>query len=612
MNITTTNCDVAIDGGLFTHFEGWYLELISGSAPGSVVNFTRGESGQNERVVSPGPLSVGEHVVWATYDGVSMYIYIDGALAGTAPSTLTTRAYAYGLAVRNYFDPVTLDDPLILLRAVTAAEVAADYQAATVWDGKSPRTFDVRVKPTTVHAGTVFAREDATGLDWSLETTAAGAKQIRYQGDAGPVTLNGGAYTAASLNILRVKDDRTQVLLESPPSTVLGSSYTRPASTTAGFETYVGRNAKTDGLKVLNGAVDEARVSNIVRTDAGAAPYTNDANTLALYHFDTSSNVAYASSGEFLLTAAPGQTARIQSIVKAKYRPGRELYLVVPARFVELLSSGVHLRVGLFDDGDGFFFGEQNEQFGFTVRKAGFDSFVALTDANGDPLDASFRSRFARGARLEVYDPTNKNVWRVRVGLLGSSVQFFDLQSPDGVWMRVHSNRFANLQKEPSIRNWVLPFRAEIVHGGASGTAQIGIGSVDGGFVGDPYGLEASNTNGNEHSHIALLGLTTAGLKHTNIAGRREIVKSASVSGENTSTTTAARIRFRDGSVTGKCFFTMAIEEATGGLGGINTVGNEDQSYPEGVQLDDGIYLEIVSGSPNIDYVSTGYHEAKT
>lgn len=313
-----------------------------------------------------------------------------------------------------------------------------------------------------------------------------------------------------------------------------------------------------------------------------------------------------ASHAEFRLQSASATaTVRMQSNIAVRYRPARELYVMVPARFTTGIAN-VSQRVGHFTDNNGFFFGYEGTQFGFTVRRAGVDTFTPLTSANGDPLDGTSRSRFARGTLLEAIDPTKKNVWRTRVGLLGSSIQFFDVQSPDGLWMRVQTNQFANSLETASILEWDLPFRAEIIKTGAATTnIVIGIGSVDSGYVGDPYGLEPSGVNSRSNVTISLLGETTSGIKYTVPTGRRLIIKSFSVAASNSSTTTTARIRFRDGA-TGTLLSVITVDEASGGVSAAATYGN---SLPEGVRAMTNVYMEIVTGTVDVDATIVGYLE---
>lgn len=224
-------------------------------------------------------------------------------------------------------------------------------------------------------------------------------------------------------------------------------------------------------------------------------------------------------SGEATMTTGPGvlaTSARLQTNQAIRYTPGREIFALFTARFTTpSATAGEHQRIGLYDDNNGFFLGFQGNVFGFTVRSGAADTFTALTAANGDPLDGTFLSRFGRGNVLEAYDPTKKNVWRFRLGWLGSSVGHFEIQSPDGEWMTVHTLRFPNLQTAPSILSPNLPMRAEVIKGAADATnLTLGTGSWAAGTVQDPIGLEpyASKSRVEVQANATLTGIALVGV----------------------------------------------------------------------------------------------------
>lgn len=191
-------------------------------------------------------------------------------------------------------------------------------------------------------------------------------------------------------------------------------------------------------------------------------------------------------------------TARIQSVSSASFQPGRESFCNFNARFTTPTSAASHQRIGLFDDNEGFFLGYQGTTFGFTSRTGAVDTFTALAAANGDPLNASFLSRFARGGVLEALNPLNLNAWRIRFAWASGAV-VFEVQSPDGIWMRVHTLRTPNLQTTPSIRTPLLPMRMEAVKAAADATSLVmGSSSWAAGVVTDPYGLESYQVKSRE------------------------------------------------------------------------------------------------------------------
>lgn len=220
------------------------------------------------------------------------------------------------------------------------------------------------------------------------------------------------------------------------------------------------------------------------------------------------SGQATASTGVGIL----GASARLESVRTLSHRPGRELFAIFGCRFTTPTLGTQSQRAGVYDDNNGFFLGYNGTTFGFTVRTGGSDTFTALTAANGDPLNATFLSRFTRSSRLETFDPTKLNIYRIHFGW-GSSIQHFDIQSPDGVWMRVHSNLYPNLQTTPSIQSPALPIRMEVIKAVADATnLVIGTGVWAAGFVGDPYGLEPYEVFSREevHANATLTGTAVA------------------------------------------------------------------------------------------------------
>ena len=92
-------------------------------------------------------------------------------------------------------------------------------------------------------------------------------------------------------------------------------------------------------------------------------------------------------------------------------------------------------------------------------------------------------------------------------------------------------------------------------------------------------------------------------------AGKRFYVVAYSWAGENASTAITGRVVVRDGPA-GVAAIPIRIEEATGGLGGINTVANGSGAYPEqGFPFSTSVDIDIVTGTPTVDVTLIGYLE---
>ncbi len=191
--------------------------------------------------------------------------------------------------------------------------------------------------------------------------------------------------------------------------------------------------------------------------------------------------------GQANVTTGVATTAssRIQTLGSTTYVPGEEVYAIFTARFTAPTHANSHQRIGIYNDTNGFFIGYNGLTFGFTLRTGGVDTFTPIASANGDPLNGSGFSRFARGTTLESLNPLNLNIYRIRFGWLGSSICLIEVQNPDGIWMTTHTFRFPNLQTTPSIQSPNLPLRMEAIKSAADATSLvIGTGSWAAGTTG--------------------------------------------------------------------------------------------------------------------------------
>jgi hypothetical protein len=315
--------------------------------------------------------------------------------------------------------------------------------------------------------------------------------------------------------------------------------------------------------EVFGAAIVHSRISQISVDFSDALANNRVTSTV------TGTGATAQANGQATISTGTGATssARLQSIKTTSYRPMREMYAGFTVRFTVPTSAASEQRAGIYDDNNGFFLGYHGLIFGFTIRSGGVDTFTPLTSANGDPLDGTYLSRYARGGVLEAYNPAMLNVWRIRFGWLGSSVQFFDLQSPDGLWMRVHSNRFPNLQTTPSIQNPDLPMRMEAIKTGADATnLVIGTGSWDAGVVAAPNTFTPSEVNGREHvdanTSVAGSASATNTLMYTVNIGRILKVLTLQLSAVNV-VTTGGEIQLTDGSG-GTIRWRVQISPSTG------------------------------------------------
>ena len=86
-----------------------------------------------------------------------------------------------------------------------------------------------------------------------------------------------------------------------------------------------------------------------------------------------------------------------------------------------------------------------------TITTIGQSSF------NTDTLTGSANSKFTRNGTPEALNPLMQNVFRIRFGWLGSAPIFFEILSPDDIWVIYHQIKIPNSQTTPSIQNAALP-----------------------------------------------------------------------------------------------------------------------------------------------------------
>lgn len=316
---------------------------------------------------------------------------------------------------------------------------------------------------------------------------------------------------------------------------------------------------------VFGAAITHSRI-NQVEADFSKSLANNDVTTT----ITGAGGTATQASGEATVNTGTGvlaTTARIETNKITRYSPYREIFTAFTARFsTPSATAGEHQRIGLFDNNNGVFIGYQGNSFGFTVRKNAVDTFTALTSANGDPLNGTFLSRFSRLNHVEALDPTKTNVWRIRLGWLGGSVIHFEIQSPDGEWMTVHTLLYPNSSTGPHILSVNLPMRMEVIKNAADATGlTIGSSSWAAGIVADPYGSEPFDVRSREEvqANAVLTGIALVGVGvavYTVPAGRRFRLTDLTVSYDSNQNS-AAELQLRDASAfnTGNLIWRIPI-----------------------------------------------------
>lgn len=201
-------------------------------------------------------------------------------------------------------------------------------------------------------------------------------------------------------------------------------------------------------------------------------------------HFDDAAWATYVT----LTTASGGGTTqqdghvRFQSGVNTQgdvravtldsiiYRPMHEVYAGWTADWPVAGVANSYAIIGLGDTTNGLFVGYVGTAFGLVYRRNGVDTFVAQA-AWDDPCTGQVGSGFTRGGVPEALSKVNTNVFRVRVGLLGSATMVLEVYAPDGVWVPAWTLKRPNSDPLPIFTNFDLPMMVDINKNGAGATA---------------------------------------------------------------------------------------------------------------------------------------------
>lgn len=180
-------------------------------------------------------------------------------------------------------------------------------------------------------------------------------------------------------------------------------------------------------------------------------------------------------NGQFQIISGTAVTASAfaQSVQKARYQPGREIYAMFTSAFTAPTSASSNQRAGIYDVNNGFWVGYEGTTFGITKRNATVNTTVLQASFNVDTLLGTAGSLFTSGGVAVAIDPTKLNVYRIRFGWLGGAPIAFQVMSPDGNWVTFHRILAPNSSTTPSIQNPTLPITMEVNKTTADATSLI-------------------------------------------------------------------------------------------------------------------------------------------
>lgn len=477
---------------------------------------------------------------------------ITANVVGLVLPALVASPFAGGFGNALQFDGVD--------RGAASQAIDLGTGQAFALSGRATWTFDAHVQLTAARVGDVIiARGDPAtpaAFDWQISLTAISAQlffQFQYRNAAGTlVIINSTAPVAAGVPYI-IRASLTGGVMTFTVNGI-GLAGGAPFATPLTLPCSVAANLLLSSPHPLAGIVDELRFSNVVRVDAGAAPYVSDGNTLALYHLDVLNVGAASTTGLVSVSTGAGvaaSSARVTSIKLTKYRPGSEVFAIFTAIFTTPTLSTQRQQGGIFSTTSGFFLDYNGLTFGVTIRKNGIDDFRPRGAFVGDPLDGSVGSAFTSDGVPVALNLTRINIFRIRFGWLGSAPIFFEVLSPDDRWIVMHLEARPNASATPTIVQPNLPLQFEVSKAANDATViTLKSGSGAAGIVTDPYGLEPADLDGREpiDANAAIAGLATP-VTTTIITvntGRRIAVKSLDVSCTNL-VTTGGEIQLTDG-----------------------------------------------------------------
>ena len=150
-------------------------------------------------------------------------------------------------------------------------------------------------------------------------------------------------------------------------------------------------------------------------------------------------------------------SAQIATIGTIDYLPGREMYAQYTAAFTTPTSAASTQLTGLYNGTDGLLIGYNGLTFSIATVAGGASTFVSSSSFNIDTLTGAATSLFTRAGVPEAVNFAFKNVYRIRAGWLGAAPIFFEIMSPDGIWVTFHIVRQPNTSVNPSFLEPSLP-----------------------------------------------------------------------------------------------------------------------------------------------------------
>ena len=207
-------------------------------------------------------------------------------------------------------------------------------------------------------------------------------------------------------------------------------------------------------LDAFNQVVVGERVNDVQCVYAGTGTLTT---LLSPVYTGTGAGSWTGGQVQFTTGTTNPSTVYAPTIATVNYTPGAEIYAYFTALFTTGGAASTYQRIGLTDKTNGFYIGMEASIFSVSLITNGAITAVAQSSFNLDTLTGAATSKFTRNGVPEALVLTNQNVFRIRLGWVGSAPIFFEVLSPDDQWIPFHTFRIPNSQTTPSTQNPNLP-----------------------------------------------------------------------------------------------------------------------------------------------------------
>jgi hypothetical protein len=282
----------------------------------------------------------------------------------------------------------------------------------------------------------------------------------------------------------------------------------------------------------------------------------------------------------------------------AKYRAGQGMI----ARFTPLFTVGVANSKQIWGIGnvnDGYFIGYNGADFGILHRNATVDTWISQADWNGD--EASNGVAFDK---IFPWDTTKGYPFQVIYPYLGYGDVHFERQDPStGVWVRLHTIRYAGSSASVQASNPNLSFYGQCLNSGNTTNLTMMCGSVGlficgpRNFVGSPkWSTDSSKSSITTETNL----LTVKNATTYNTIANRGLIRLVSVTVSSSAASGIAIARLKIGATLGGSPSYAAINGTTGDNGVTITSGNSIASADvAGTTVANGLMvISIVMDNP--------------